>query len=172
MFIWQVLSSGMQFIYAIDFYRGGGSFVMIYLSVSIYTSDFMYQCRNIVIHLLLFIHNYIWIAIIWHIHIYEHGDKKSNLQLKTHHISVICKLVLEWEQKHLFIWVFYPHSFYVNVYSFCFCCYCSCYYCCCPCVIIYTKQQQQHDIIGRTRTATQSSKKLIWCTCMQGIYAR
>ena len=69
----------------------GGSSVMIYLSVSISTSDFMYQCSNIVIHLLLLIHNYIWIAIIWHIHIYEHGDKKSNLQLKTHHISVICK---------------------------------------------------------------------------------
>ena len=69
----------------------GCSLVMIYLSVSIYTSDFMYQCSNIVIHLLLLIHNYIWIAIIWHIHIYEHGDTKSYLQLKTHHISVICK---------------------------------------------------------------------------------
>ena len=69
----------------------GGHLFIIYLSISIYTSDFMYQCRNIVIHLLLLIQNYIWIAIMWHIHIYEHGDKKSNLQLKTHHISVIYK---------------------------------------------------------------------------------
>ena len=69
----------------------GGSSVKIYLSVSISTSDFMYKCSNIVIHLLLLIHNYIWIAIIWHNHICEHGDKKTNSQLKTHHISVICK---------------------------------------------------------------------------------
>ena len=83
------LSSGIQFI-SMQLISWGTS-VMIYLSVSISTSDFLYQCSNIVIHLLLLIHIYIWIAMIRDIHIYEHGDKKSNLQLKTYHISVICK---------------------------------------------------------------------------------
>ena len=59
-------------------------------------------------------------------------------------------------------------SIYMSLYphSFCFCCYCSCYYCC-LCVIIYTNQQQRHDIFGRTRT-TQSSKK----TDLVNFYAR
>ena len=63
----------------------------VYLISSISTTYFMYQCSNIVIHLLLLIDNYIWITIIWYIHTYQNGDKKSNLQLKTHHISVIHK---------------------------------------------------------------------------------
>ena len=41
-------------LYSIDL---GGLSVMLYLSASISASDFMYQCGNIVIHLLLLIHN-------------------------------------------------------------------------------------------------------------------
>ena len=63
----------------------------VHLVSSISTIYFMYQCSNIIIHLLLLIHNYIWITIIWHIHTYQNGDKKSNIQLKTHHIRVIQK---------------------------------------------------------------------------------
>ena len=47
------------------------------------------------------------------------------------------------------------YNLYESFYSHCFCCCCSVCYCC-PCVIIYTKQQQQHEIIRRTRTTTKT----------------
>ena len=100
-------------------------------------------------------------TLFWGVHLPKYSSLPMLVDWYSRHLYCItwggpyAKVYLSAKFSLLVVKAYMLYNLYESFYAHCFCCCCSVCYCC-PCVIIYTKQQQQHEIIRRTRTTTKT----------------